>query len=225
MGQKVNPKGLRLKIVKDWDCSWFATKNYHELVKEDYDIRNFLNQELNKAGVSKININRKANSTLVKLSIAKTGMVFGKRGMDIDFLKEALSKLIKKPIEIQVLEEKNIDTNAKLIGEWIAQQLEKRVPFRRAMKMAVQKAMKSGSLGIKINCAGRLGGVEIARSEWYREGKVPLHTLRADIDKAFTETLTTYGKIGVKVWVYLGEIFEKNAYSNVASNEASQVAA
>ncbi len=215
MGQKANPKGLRLKIVKDWDCSWFATKNYHEFVKEDYDIRNFLNQELNKAGLSRININRKANTTLVRLFIAKTGVVFGKKGMDVDFLKEQISKLINKPVEVQVLEEKNIDTNAKLIGEWIAIQLEKRVPFRRAMKMAVQKAIKSGALGIKINCSGRLGGVEIARSEWYREGKVPLHTLRADIDYAFSESLTTYGKIGVKVWVYLGEVFEKNAYSSI----------
>jgi small subunit ribosomal protein S3 len=224
MGQKANPTGLRLKIVKDWDGSWFSTKDYHVLVKEDYDIRSFITQELSKAGISKILIDRKASSTIVRVFVAKTGLIFGKRGPDIDFVKEALSKLIKKPIAIQVIEEKNVDTNSKLIAEWIAQQLEKRVAFRRAMKMAVQKSMKAGALGIKINCSGRLGGVEIARSEWYREGKVPLHTLRADIDYAFSESLTTYGKIGVKVWIYMGEIFDKNSYLNNKYNDSVELA-
>lgn len=216
MGQKANPNGLRLGIVRDWDCSWYAERDYGELIFEDYKIRNFLITELSKAGVARVIIHRKAGLLKAIVYAARVGILFGKKGPDMDVIKAELKKLINKDVQIQVNEEKNPDLNSKLIGEWVAQQLEKRIPFRRAMKMAVQRTMKSGALGIKIACAGRLGGVEIARTEWYREGKVPLHTLRADIDYAFSEALTTYGKIGVKVWIYKQDIIGKRFnYQNV----------
>lgn len=207
MGQKANPNGLRLGIVKGWDCNWFDLKGYGDLVFEDFYIRNYLTKELHKAGVARICIYRKQGFVECKVFVSRAGIIFGKNGMDISFFKEELERYSKKQVRITIVEEKNADLNSKLIGEWVAAQLEKRIPFRRAMKMAITKAMKSGAKGIMIGCAGRLGGVEIARSEWYREGKVPLHTLRADIDYAFSEALTTFGKIGVKVWVYKGEQF------------------
>lgn len=218
MGQKANPKGLRLGIVKDWDANWFAEDNYGALVLEDYRIRNYLESALDKAGVSKIEINRKSGYTEANVYVARAGIIFGKKGLDIDAIKEDLDKQVApNQVRINIKEEKDIESNARLLGQWIAQQLERRIPFRRAMKMAVQKCMKAGALGIKVSCSGRLGGVEIARTEWYREGKVPLHTFRADIDYAFTEALTTYGKIGVKVWVYHGEILpEKKEPAKIA---------
>lgn len=206
MGQKVHPKSIRLGIVKDWDANWFGTSEYKTLVLEDFEIRKFLKGELFRAGVSDITINRKAETTKAIVSVGRPGVIFGRNGKDLGLLAEQLKKIVGKPVYIEINEIKNSELNARLLGEWVAFQLEKRVPFRRAMKMAIQKAMKAGAEGVKIGCAGRLGGVEIARSEWYLEGKVPLHTLRADIDYAFSEALTTYGKIGIKVWVYNGEV-------------------
>ena len=206
MGQKANPNGLRLGIVKDWESTWFAEGDYASLVLEDFNLRKFLRGELAKAGLSRIQINRKANLTEINVTVARPGIVMGRGGGEVAALQELLGKKFGKAIKLNVLEEKSPDLSSRLLGEWICAQLEKRVAFRRAMKMAVQRALKSGAKGIKICCAGRLGGAEIARTEWYREGKVPLHTFRADIDFAFTEALTTFGKIGVKVWVYKGEV-------------------
>jgi small subunit ribosomal protein S3 len=210
MGQKANPKSLRLGIIKDWDATWFGTKDYSELLFEDHQIRLVLNEALNRAGISHIQINRKATLIEIVLHVARSGVLTGKKGLDMGPIKDEIKKKIGKEVSIVVVDEKQPDVNAKLLSEWIAIQLEKRSAFRRAMKMAVQKALKSGAKGIKINCSGRLGGAEIARSEWSREGKVPLHTFRADIDYAFSEALTTYGKIGVKVWVYKGEVLSTN---------------
>lgn len=213
MGQKANPNGLRLGIVKQWDANWFSDRAYGALVLEDYKIRNFLKKELFKGGVSRIVINRKAEVTEAVVNLARPGVIFGKgNSFDVQFLVKDLTALIGHPVGVRIIEEKNVELSGKLLGEWVAFQLEKRIPFRRAMKMAVQKALKAGALGVKVSCAGRLGGAEIARTEWYREGKVPLHTLRADIDYAFSEALTTYGKIGVKVWIYKGEILEKRKF-------------
>ena len=209
MGQKANPKALRVGIIKDWDATWFGTRDYADLLFEDHKIRLVLNEALNRAGISHIQINRKASLIEIILYVARSGMLTGRKGLDMGPIKDEIKNKIGKEVSIVVVDEKHPDINAKLLAEWIAIQLEKRSAFRRAMKMAVQKALKSGAKGIKINCSGRLGGAEIARSEWAREGKVPLHTFRADIDYAFSEALTTYGKIGVKVWVYKGEVLTK----------------
>lgn len=209
MGQKANPKGLRLGIIKDWDSQWFATADYKKFLLEDHEIRKYLNQELSRAGVSKIVVRRKSELVIVDVEVGKPGIIFGKNGMDITIHKQYLQNLTGKQVNINIIEEKNPDTNAALLALWVTGQIERRVPFRRAMKMAVQRALKAGAKGVRICSAGRLGGVEIARTEWYREGKVPLHTLRADIDYNFTEALTTYGKIGVKVWVYKGDILNE----------------
>ena len=211
MGQKVHPKAFRLGIVKEWDCSWFASAHYAEYVMEDFKIRKYIKKELYRTGVSRIVINRKSDLLDVRVSVARTGIIFGRKGVDLSAIKNELKRLLNKrlKINITIIEEKRPEANARLLGEWIVGQLERRVPFRRAMKIAVQKALKAGTQGIKVSCAGRLGGAEIARRESYREGKVPLHTIRADIDYAFSEALTTYGKIGVKVWLYHGEIFER----------------
>lgn len=216
MGQKAHPKALRLGIIKNWDCNWFAEDKYAECALEDFKIRGFLKEELKRAGVANIIMNRKADCVEAVIYVARPGIIFGKGTPDTTFLSEALKKQLGRNIAIRVVEEKNVDTNAKLLSEWVAVQLEKRVPFRRAMKMAVQKALKAGVLGIRINCAGRLGGAEIARTEWYREGKVPLHTFRADIDYGFSEALTTFGKIGVKTWVYHGEVLTKKEAERAA---------
>lgn len=210
MGQKTNPKALRLGIIQNWEANWYAESSYSDFVYQDYQVRNFLKNELKKAGISKIEINRKSGFTEAKVSISRMGIVMGKRGVDIELLSKQLSKKIGAKLRINIVEEKAPDVNSRLLSEWICAQLEGRVAFRRAMRQAVQRALKSGALGIKIACSGRLGGLEIARTEWYREGKVPLHTIRADIDYAFSEALTTYGKIGVKVWVYKGEVHEKS---------------
>ena len=212
MGNKAHPKGLRLGIVKDWDCHWYAEREYPKFVLEDLSIRSFLNDELARAGVAQIVINRKSGTTEAVAYVARPGIIFGKTGIDLAAVKAALIKKLKKKVTIKVIEEKHPDLNARLLGTWITGQLERRIPFRRAMKMAMQRALKSGAEGIKVACAGRLGGAEIARTEWYKEGKIPLHTFRADIDYAFTEALTTYGKIGVKVWIYKGEVLTKKAF-------------
>ena len=223
MGQKSNPHGLRLGIVKDWDYTWFATDNYAANVLEDFNIRNFITNELSRAGISKINIKRKSDYVELIVKVARPGIIFGKSGIDIDLITADVSKMTGKKTNIKITEEKNHDGNSRLLASWVTGQLERRIPFRRAMKMAIQKSQKAGAKGIRISCAGRLGGVEIARTESYMEGKVPLHTLRADIDYAFTEALTTYGKIGVKVWIYNGEIIKKeNSLKNQSEDRIDQ---
>lgn len=208
MGQKVNPKLMRLGIVKDWENTWFAIDDYPSLVLEDFHIRNLLKRELSRAAVSDIKINRMSDYIEIIVKVARPGVIFGKNGLDLNVYKEDFMKRTGRRVNIKIVEEKRPDVSARLLSLWVAGQIEKRIPFRRAMKMAVQRALKSGAEGIKVYCSGRLGGVEIARSEWYREGRVPLHTLRANIDYSFTEALTTYGKIGVKVWIYKGDIFD-----------------
>jgi small subunit ribosomal protein S3 len=210
MGNKANPKGLRLGIVRDWDSVWFAEANYPALILEDISIRNFLKEELLRAGVSEIKIKRKTDVTEAVVVVARPGIILGKTGIDLAAVRKQLGKILNKKINITIVEEKHPDLSSRLLGTWITGQLERRIPFRRAMKMAIQRALKSGAEGIKIACAGRLGGAEIARTEWYSEGKVPLHTFRADIDYTFTEALTTYGKIGVKVWIYKGDVLSPN---------------
>lgn len=222
MGQKANPNCLRLGIIRDWESTWFSQKEYGVLLFEDFNLRKILKTELGKAGVSKIQINRKANSTEANVSVARPGLILGKsNAVDMGLLHEELLKQFGKKIKINVLEEKAADLSSRLLGEWITSQLEKRVPFRRVMKMAVQKSLKSGAKGVKVCCSGRLGGAEIARVEWYREGKIPLHTFRADIDYAFSEALTTYGKIGVKVWVYKGDVLTFNEIKRAAESESN----
>jgi small subunit ribosomal protein S3 len=212
MGQKVHPYGLRLGIVKNWKSQWFADKkNYTDLLHEDFKIRKYIKKMLSQAAVSDITIERAANRLRVKIHSARPGVIIGRRGAEIDKLKEELHSITQKEVFIDIAEVKNPNTSAQLVSENIAFQIEKRIPFRRAMKKAVQTAMSSGAGGIKIMCSGRLGGAEIARREGYKEGKVPLHTLRADIDYGFAEALTTYGLIGVKVWIYKGEIINKKS--------------
>ena len=208
MGQKENPNGFRLGIIRNWDSAWYADSKYAEFLFEDFQIRAFLRAELNKAGVSHIQINRNTSMVKVDVYLARPGFVSNKSSIDISLLQEELCNRFKKVIKIIVLEEKTPDLSARLVSEWVCAQLEKRIAFRRAMKMAVQRSLKMGAKGVKVRCAGRLGGAEIARVEWYREGKIPLHTFRADIDYSFSEALTTYGKIGVQVWIYKGEILD-----------------
>ena len=208
MGQKVNPHGLRVGVIKDWDSRWFTTdkKEFGALLLEDHNIRKFLKNKLYSAGVAKIEIERSANKIKLDLHVAKPGVVIGRAGAGIEALKAELEKMTKKNIIVNIVEVKAIDKNAQLVAENIAAQLEKRVSFRRAMKQSIQRAMKLGAKGVKTACSGRLGGAEIARTEQYHEGTIPLQTLRADIDYGFAEADTTYGKIGVKVWVYNGEV-------------------
>ena len=205
MGQKVNPKAFRLGITEDWDSIWFEESNYKNNILEDFEIRKFIKAELSRAGISKVKILRKADQLDVLVTAARPGVIFGKSNIDLDFIVEELQKKINRKLSIKIIENENPDCTAELIASWVCGQIEKRVPFRRAMKMAIQKCLKSGANGVKILSSGRLGGVEIARSEGYKEGKVPLHTLRAIVDYSFKEALTTYGKIGVKVWIYKGE--------------------
>ena len=208
MGQKVNQHGLRVGVIKDWDSRWFTTdkKEFGNLLLEDHNVRNFLKKRLYSAGVAKIEIERSANKLKLDLHVAKPGVVIGKAGAGIDALKAELEKMTKKTVIVNIIEVKGIDRNAQLVAEKIALAIERRVAFRRAMKQSIQKAMKLGAKGVKTACSGRLGGAEIARTEQYHEGTIPLQTLRADIDYGFAEADTTYGKIGVKVWVYNGEV-------------------
>ncbi len=207
MGQKVNPHGLRVGIIKDWDSRWFANdKDFGDYVVEDYNLRNMLKKQLYAAGVPKIEIERTASKVRLHIHCAKPGMVIGKGGSEIDKLRAQCEAKLKKPVNINIVEIKSPDLNAQLVAENIAAQLEKRISFRRAMKQAIGRAMKFGAKGIKTQVSGRLGGAEIARSERYHEGTIPLQTLRADIDYGFAEANTTYGKIGVKVWLYKGEV-------------------
>ena len=206
MGQKVNPIGLRLGINRTWDSRWFARKDYGNLLLDDLGLRKFLHQRLGQAGVSRVVIERAAKKTRITLHSARPGVVIGKKGADIEKLRTDLAKLTNSEVSLNIVEIRKPEIEAKLIADSIAQQLERRVAFRRAMKRAVQSAMRLGAQGIRINCSGRLGGAEIARMEWYREGRVPLHTLRADVDFAYGTAKTTYGVCGVKVWVFKGEI-------------------
>lgn len=206
MGQKVNPVGLRLGINKTWDSRWFAKNDFADKLHEDLKIRKYLKKVLKDAGVSRIVIERPSKKAIVSIHTARPGIVIGKKGADIDKMKKDLSKYTKDEIHINIVEVRKPEIDATLVAEGIAQQLERRVAFRRAMKRAVQSSMRLGALGIRINCSGRLAGSEIARMEWYREGRVPLHTLRADVDYGIATALTTYGIIGVKVWIFKGEV-------------------
>lgn len=210
MGQKVNPIGFRVGIYKEWNSRWYGEKDYAKFLHEDLKIRKFIKEKLKHAGISKIGIERTASNTKIIIHTAKPGIVIGKKGSEIDVLKKDVVKFTGKDIDIDIQEVRRPDTDAQLVSENVALQLERRVAFRRAMKKAVTTALKLGAKGIKIMCAGRLGGAEIARTEWYRDGRVPLHTLRADIDYGFTEAMTTYGTIGIKVWIFKGEIMPES---------------
>ncbi len=207
MGQKVHPVGMRIGIIRDWDSKWFANKkDYRGLLHEDLKVRKFVLKRLKDSAVSKVHIERAANRINVTVHTAKPGMVIGKGGTEVDTLRNQLSDMTGKRVHINITEIKTADLDAKLVADNIAQQLERRVAFRRAMRQAIQRTMRVGAKGIKVQVSGRLGGADIARTEGYSEGTVPLHTLRADIDYALTEAHTTYGRIGVKVWIYRGEI-------------------
>ena len=206
MGQKVNPHGLRVGVIKDWDSKWYADAEFSDYLVEDYNIRKFLKKKLYSAGISKIEIERASDRVKVIIYTAKPGVVIGKGGAEIEVTKKELAKLTDKKVMVDIKEIKRPDRDAQLVAENIAQQLENRVSFRRAMKSCMGRTMKSGAMGIKTCCSGRLGGADIARAEFYSEGTIPLQTLRADIDYGFAEANTTYGKVGVKVWIYKGEI-------------------
>ncbi len=209
MGQKVNPIGLRLGINRTWESRWYAgKKDYADKVHQDLELRKFIKKELKQAGVARVVIERAADKVKVNIHTSRPGIIIGKKGADIEILKKKISKKIGAPVSLNIIEIRKPEADAQLIAETITNQLERRVSFRRAMKRSQQSAMRLGVGGIRINCAGRLGGAEIARTEWYREGRVPLATLRADIDYGFAEALTTYGIIGVKVWVFKGEVME-----------------
>lgn len=205
MGQKVHPIGFRLGISKTWTSNWFAKKNYAELLHEDIKIRNFIKKELSHAGISRVGIERTGNKTRVNIHTARPGIIIGKRGSEVDRLREDLTQLTDSQISINIQEIRKAEVDAQLVAENVALQLVRRVAFRRAMKRAVTQALRLGAKGVRIACAGRLGGAEMARREWYREGRVPLHTLVADIDYGFAEAKTLYGTIGVKVWIFKGE--------------------
>ena len=207
MGQKVHPTGARVGIIKDWNSKWYAdSKDFANYLVEDQKIRKFLKKKLYTAGISKIEIERTAKMVKISLYTAKPGIIIGKGGAGVEALKAEVSKLIGKDVNLNIVEVKNIDTDAQLVAENIAGQLERRISFRRAMKQCMQKSLKAGALGIKTSVSGRLGGADMARTEFYKEGNIPLQTLRADIDYGFAEADTTYGKIGVKVWIYKGEV-------------------
>jgi len=219
MGQKVNPIGLRLGINRTWDSRWFADDNYADLLHEDLRIRKYLRERLQQAGVSRIVIERPAKKARITIHTARPGVVIGKKGADIEKLRSKLQSMTGSEVHLNIVEIRKPEIDATLVAENIANQLERRVAFRRAMKRAVQSAMRLGANGIRINCGGRLGGAEIARTEWYREGRVPLHTLRADVDYGEATAKTTYGACGVKVWVFKGEIL---AHDPMAQDKRAQ---
>jgi small subunit ribosomal protein S3 len=208
LGQKVNPISLRLNITRGWESTWYADKNYAKYLLEDQAIKKYLKQRLFHAGIARINVERTGEKVRVKLHTARPGIIIGKKGVEIEALKQDLDKLTNRESVIDIQEVRRPEADAQLVAENVAMQLERRVAFRRAMKKAVNTALRFGVKGIKISCAGRLGGAEMARREWYREGRVPLHTLRADIDYGLAEAKTTYGIIGVKVWIFKGEVLE-----------------
>lgn len=211
MGQKVNPIGFRIGIIEDWRSRWFAGKDYAQFLAEDIKIRNHISKKLVRAGISKVEIERTGDRVKVDIHTARPGIVIGKGGSEVDILRSDVEKISKKQAQINIQEVKKPEIDANLVSQSIAEQLEARVSFRRAMKKAVTSALRSGAKGVRVSCAGRLGGAEMARREWYREGRVPLHTLRANVDYGFSEAYTTFGRIGVKVWIYKGDILPGEA--------------
>ena len=206
MGQKVHPVGFRVGVIRDWESKWFAERDYQRFLHEDLKIRKFLKEKLNSAGISRITIERAANKAKVFVHAAKPGLIIGRRATGLETLRKDLNKLTQTEVFLNVIEVRKVETDSQLVAENIAQQLEKRVSFRRAMKKAMQQSRRAGAKGIKVMCSGRLGGAEMSRCEWYMDGRVPLHTLRAGIDYGFAEAKTTYGIIGVKVWIFHGEV-------------------
>ena len=211
MGQKVHPIGFRLGVIRTWDSKWYEERNYAKWLHEDIHLREFVKEKLGAAGVSRVEIERAANKVKINVHTARPGIVIGKRGAGIETIKKEIQALTQSEVYLNVVEVRKAETDAQLVAENICTQLERRIAFRRAMKKAVQTALKFGAKGIRVACSGRLGGAEIARYEWYREGRVPLHTLRADIDYGFAEAKTTYGKIGCKVWIMKGEVLPQSA--------------
>ncbi len=224
MGQKANPIGFRVGVNRTWDSRWYADRGYATLLHEDLKLRKYIESRLSQAGVSKVVIERPAKKARVTIHTARPGVVIGKKGADIEKLRQEISKITGGEVHLNIVEIRKPEIDAKLVADNIAQQLMRRVAFRRAMKRAVQSAMRLGALGIRINCGGRLGGSEIARMEWYREGRVPLHTLRADVDYGTTVANTTYGTCGVKVWVFKGEIMEHDPMAQDKRVQEQQVA-
>jgi small subunit ribosomal protein S3 len=224
MGQKVNPVGIRLGIVKDWSSRWYSSaKDFSNTLCADLKVRAFLAKRLSQAGISRIQIDRPARNAKVTIYTARPGVIIGKTGKEVEVLRDEINKIVNVPVHVSIEEVRKPEIDAKLVAESVAQQLERRIMFRRAMKRAVQTALRSGALGIKISISGRLGGSEIARTEWYREGRVPLHTFRADIDYALAEAFTTYGVIGVKVWIFKGEVLgDKTPQSESTEKNAKQ---
>ena len=210
MGQKVNPIGLRLGIIKTWESRWYAGKNYADYILEDYKIRKFVKNKLHHAGISKVEIERSSKHIKLRVFTSRPGIVIGKKGAEISKLKKEIEEKVSQEVMIDIQEVRKPEIDAQLVAENVALQIERRVAFRRAMKRGVSSAMRFGAMGVKIRCSGRLGGAEMARTEWYKEGRIPLHTLRADIDYGFIEARTTYGIIGVKVFVFKGEILKKD---------------
>jgi small subunit ribosomal protein S3 len=226
MGQKINPNGFRLGVIRDWTAKWYAgSKHYSANLASDIMLREHLKKKLAHAALSKIVIERPAQNISITLHTARPGIVIGKKGEDIEVMRKELTKLAGHPVQVAIEEVRKPEIDAQLVSENIAQQLEKRIMFRRAMKRAVQNAMRLGALGVKVMVAGRLNGGEIARTEWYREGRVPLHTLRADIDYGTAEAMTTYGKIGVKVWIFKGEVFNKGESAQAEPETAKKATA
>lgn len=220
MGQKVNPVGIRLGIVKDWSSRWYASaKEYSDTLCADLKVRDYLRKKLAQAGISRIQIDRPARNAKVVIHTARPGVIIGKSGREVETLRDEISKIVNVPVHVSIEEVRKPEIDARLVAESVAQQLERRIMFRRAMKRAVTTALRAGALGIKISVSGRLGGAEIARTEWYREGRVPLQTFRADIDYALAEAQTTYGVIGVKVWIFKGEVIGEKASQSETAQE------
>jgi small subunit ribosomal protein S3 len=222
MGQKVNPNGMRLGINRTWDSRWYAGADYAQMLQDDLRIRKFVNDRLKSAGIARVIIERPAKKAIITIHAAKPGIVIGKRGTDIEKLKNELSALMKAEVTLNIVEIRKPELEAKLVAESIAQQMERRVSFKRAMKRSIQSAMRLGAQGVKIVCSGRLGGIEIARTEEYREGRVPLHTLRADVDYGVGTAFTTYGICGVKVWIFKGEILEHDPMARERRSQDQQ---
>ena len=225
MGQKVNPIGFRLGVIRSWDSKWYEEKNYAKWLHEDIHLREYVKKKLGAAGISKVEIERAANKVKINVHTARPGIVIGKRGAGIEQIKKELQAFTANEVFLNIVEVRKAEVDAQLVAENITTQLERRIAFRRAMKKAIQTAQKFGAKGIRVACSGRLGGAEMARYEWYREGRVPLHTLRADIDYGFAEAKTTYGKIGCKVWIFRGEILPETAENKLAGRAPSSKAA
>jgi len=223
LGQKVHPKGLRIGIIKDWDDKWFAKKGYAENIYQDYKIKKYIENRLKHAGISSIEIERIADRVRLTINCARPGIVIGRKGAEVAKLKEELSKFVKNDLQIKIIEVKKPELDAKLVAESIAEQLERRGSTKRSMRQAANRTMKMGAEGIKVSCSGRIGGAEIARTEWHLEGRLPLHTLRANIDYNLAEANTTYGKIGVKVWIFRGEVLPVKNKEVYTQNETNKV--